>query len=655
MRVFRRLFASVSGLTLACASAIAAAPPTIEAFVSGAKVEQVSISPDGQYLALIIAQDGRRFVAVNDRRHPEVTKHVAEARAKDGFAPRWCRWAKAKRLLCSFAGLGTQAGHYYPVTRLVSLNADGTDLRVLTNARQTGGAQFEDGVLDWMPRDPRIVLIQVDEGAARGDATMDVIGGGPDGYPDVYALDVFTGERRRVLREHVPIERFITDGRGNIRLGVGYQQDKIIQFARFEGDDTWHELSRVKAFESVQGFDPFAVVPDSNFAYAFANKDGRQAVWKIDLTDKRDPELLFSHPDVDVDDPLFSADGRLLGIAYDAERPGAYYSDAHAAAAYAALRNALPGHSIVIVDATPDDLTYVVRAERDDTPPFFLLLTLKPGGAALEVLARSAPGLVGTALATKNFVTFKARDGTKIPGYLTLPVASATNVKPPLIVLPHGGPQARDSWGFDAWSQFLASRGYAVLQVEFRGSSGYGEAYWRAGFRDWGGLPYTDVVDGVRWALAEGYADHSRVCIVGGSYGGYLAELAATRNEDGLFRCAASIAGVSDLVELRRESRFFRHWEIANASLASDGKVLKEQSPRTHAAQVNIPLLLIHGDRDYTVDVEHTKMMDAALSRAGKPHRTVYIEGADHHFREEAHQRKLYEELAAFLDASLKP
>jgi dipeptidyl aminopeptidase/acylaminoacyl peptidase len=280
------------------------------------------------------------------------------------------------------------------------------------------------------------------------------------------------------------------------------------------------------------------------------------------------------------------------------------------------------------------------------------VLDLHQTPARLELVAAANPGLAAYELAPMQPIIYTARDGTKIPGYLTLPVRAPATGKPPLIVMPHGGPHARDSWGFDSWVQFLASHGYAVLQMEFRGSSGYGTQWFEAGFRDWGGVPYDDVIDATRWALAQGHGDPARTCIVGGSYGGYMALLAATRN-DGLYKCAVSIAGVSDLIELRNDERFFQNWQIANADLAPDAKKLKADSPRNHADGVNIPMLLIHGARDYTVEVDHTTMMDAALKRAGKPHETVIIKDTDHYFREDPARRALFGALGRFLDAQL--
>ncbi|HEV7633749.1 MAG TPA: S9 family peptidase [Steroidobacteraceae bacterium] len=657
MRNLKSCFLLLLASVLLPAAAIAAGPPPLEAFFAGTRVSSVSISPDARYLAMIVNQNGRSFVAVRDRSTPSTLKPVASVREEDRFEPMWCGWANPTRLLCGFRGLASNAGKYYPITRLLAVNADGSELKVLTNSYALYAGQFQDQIIDWTPDDPNTVMLQIDEGQAASTSVAGgggVIGGNADGYPALYTLDVYSGTRRRVARERPPIEHFTTDGHGIARLGVGYKQTDIIYFARLMGADNWRELLRMKAYEQKHGtFKPIAAIAGTNYAYAGGEYNGRSAIWKIDLTDTTDPQLVFSHPEVDIDEPLFTDDRRLIGVTFDAERPGAYFTDPQAEQAYSALRMALPGRAIRITDMTPDGKTFVVHVQSDIGAPVFYVLDRQGATARLDAVAASAPALAEHALAPMLMISYAARDGVKIPGYLTLPAPSSHAGKPPLIVMPHGGPMARDTWGFDSWVQFLASRGYAVLQMEFRGSSGYGTAWWRAGFRDWGGIAYNDVVDGTRWALAEGYADPAKTCIVGASYGGYMALIAAVRNNDHLFRCAVSIAGVSDLAELRKDERYFRNADIARAGLTADPKKLKEDSPRNFAARIDIPLLLIHGDRDYTVEVDHTKMMDAALTRASRPHETVIIEGADHYFREDQQLRTLFTRLGAFLDTQL--
>lgn len=633
----------------------AADPPGLEDFLSGLRVRDVAISPDGHYLSMIGIQDGHSRVLVVDRTAKSGPRPLLSAQDEDKYTPSWCGWANATRLLCGFRAIGSDRGKFYAITRLLAINADGSNLIQITNRRSAIGGQFEDTILDWTPSDPNTVLLEVDEGSETSmlGGSVDVVGGYADGYPTVYAVDVNSGKRKISQRERPPIAHFVTDGQGVARLGYGFRKDEILYFGRLEGADGWRELKRIKAFESDDDFTPVAAIAGSNFAYAIGNDQGRSAVFKVDLTDAADPVVVFSHPEVDVEDPVFTRDGRLIGVRYQTERPESYFFDPGVRAAYNAVRKVLPGKTISLVDMTPDGKSFIVHAARDTDAGTYYVLDLNGKEARLDAVAAIAPGLTGKLLAPMQSIRIPSRDGTIIPGYITLPVRSPAKGNPPLVVLPHGGPHSRDSWGYDELVQFVASRGYAVLQVEFRGSSGYGYAWFRAGFRDWGGLPYSDVLDATKWALAQGYGDPARTCMVGASYGGYISLLAATRNSEKLFRCAVSIAGVSDLVELRQDQRFFRYWEIANASLESDVRKLRADSPRQHAADVSVPLPMIHGERDYTVEVDQTRMMDAALTRAAKEHETVYIEGTDHYFREDPALRKLFTTMAGFLDRHL--
>jgi len=640
-------------LTLLLAGAApAAGPPPLEAFLSGVRVHSVAISPDAHYLSVVLQQDGRTLVGVIDLVKHTPIQPLLRAQEKDEYHPDWCGWANPTRILCGFRGIAVDGGKFFATSRLAAVNADGSAFKVLAESR-TVWSQFQDQIIDWTPEDPDTVLVQLDESEESSLGTSShVIGGMPDGYPEVYALDVYTGGKHLVARERAPIQSFRTDGHGRVRLGWGTKFSKLLFFGRVDADHPWNELARVEAFYDALTFEPVSAIAGTPFAYATRDHDGRKALWKIDLTDAADPQLVFAHPEVDIGDAVWTRDHRLLGVRFQTDRPDIYFTDPEAARACEAVRRALPGRSIDIVDVTPDAKAYVLVAENDVAAPTYYVLDLHDV-PRLDAIASGFPGLADYQLAPMQAIRFTARDGTRVPGYLTRPLQPAGGQdKPPLVVLPHGGPFARDSWGYSTWVQFLASHGYAVLQVEFRGSAGYGTQWFQAGFRDWGGLPYADVVDGTRWALAQGYGDPARTCIVGGSYGGYLALLAATRNE-GLFKCAASIAGVSDLLELRRDQEFFRNWEVAISALPQDAAKIREDSPRSHADRVAIPVLLVHGDRDSSVEVDQTRMMDAALKRAGKPHQTLIIEGTDHHFREDSAQRALFGALGRFLDAQL--
>jgi dipeptidyl aminopeptidase/acylaminoacyl peptidase len=261
-------------------------------------------------------------------------------------------------------------------------------------------------------------------------------------------------------------------------------------------------------------------------------------------------------------------------------------------------------------------------------------------------------GLNPAELSPLQTISYAARDGVTIPGYLTLPRGDRKDHLP-LVVMPHGGPIDRDGWHYDFLREFLASRGYAVLQMNFRGSGGYGADWFYAAHQDWGGKTYEDVVDGTKWAIAQGIADPQRVAILGWSFGGYVALVGAQRDAD-LFRCAISIAGPSDLgMLISEESRYLNMAEVAQKQIGTDKEKIRRDSPRLHASEVTIPVLLIHGDRDAQVDLEQSQSMDAALTRSGKAHRFVMIKDADHQMSAESARVTLLREIEAFLGANV--
>jgi dipeptidyl aminopeptidase/acylaminoacyl peptidase len=303
----------------------------------------------------------------------------------------------------------------------------------------------------------------------------------------------------------------------------------------------------------------------------------------------------------------------------------------------------------VIHGSSRDGKVYVIRSFSDVDAPSFLILDTSTHTAT--TLSAAYPGRDVTALAPMRSISYAARDGTPIPGYLsTPPGVPATHL--PLIVMPHGGPIARDTWSYFFLREFLVSRGYAVLQMNFRGSSGYGQDWFFAAHQDWGGLTYDDVVDGARWAIKQGIADPERVCIVGWSFGGYLALVGAQRNAD-LFRCSVDIAGVSDLGLLIDEGYHWLNSGVIKQQIGTDSDKLKRDSPRLHAADFNVPLLILHGTMDAQVPFAQSDAMDTALKHAAKPHRFVVFPDADHQFSAEKDRVTLLQEIAAFLNDHL--
>jgi dipeptidyl aminopeptidase/acylaminoacyl peptidase len=623
--------------------------PSIEVFAARPKIEGVSISPDGRYLALIQTLHGRAAAVVLDRQTRDAGATKVVLGEPEHFQFAWCRWATNTRLLCSYRAMASMSGLVYGVTRLVAVDADGGHMRVLLQNDEAVQGQFQDRIINWDAGKPDTVLIEADEGLSPSErgAGVTVIGNvGTHALPAVFELNVVTGHL--ALRQHArePIRHWTTDRRGQVRLGWGFSGTTVSYYARLDGDRDWRRLTNFEVFSRENHFEPIAISRDDpNKAYAIAPFEGRDAVWLMDLTDKEDPALVFAHPLVDVTDPIFANDGTLLGVQYETDYPLMYPTSERIRAIIEALKKVLPGKFNVVAASTRDDQVYVIRSVSDRDAPTYSVFDVRT--AVLTRLGAPYPDLDPASLPPMQSITYPARDGTEIPGFLSVPPGGPTRHLP-LIVMPHGGPIARDRWRYFFLRDFLVSRGYAVLQMNFRGSSGYGSDWFFAAHQDWGGLTYDDVVDGGRWAIKQGIADAARVCIVGWSFGGYLALVGAQRNPD-LFRCAVSIAGLSDLGLLIDEGYRWLSAKVVQKQVGTDPAKLKRDSPRQHATDFKVPVLLLHGDRDAQAPYAQSEVMDTALTHAGKPHRFITIHDADHQLSAESDRVTMLREVEAFL------
>jgi dienelactone hydrolase len=631
---------------------LAATPPTIEEFASRPEVEDVSISPDGRYLALIQTFHGRAMAMVMDRQARPESKMVPVMAEPEHFQFNWCHWATNTRLLCGLRAM-VREGFVYGITRLVAVDADGKNTRVLIQNSLQAQGQFQDHIINWNPGPPNTVLIEADEGMSSSQLTggVQIVGNvGTHALPAVFELNVVTGGLN--VRQHArdPIRHWITDKQGTVRLGSGFSGTTMSYWAHLDGESSWRRLTKFEVFSRENHFNPIAIsAEDPNLAYAIGPSEGRNAIWLIDLKDKEDPRLVFSHPLVDVSNPILGRDGHLIGARYDNGNPRIFYTDGRIESWMAAMQKIEPDKFNTINGSSLDEMKFVIRSVSDVDAPHFMVFD--GNTQHLSTASPPYPGRDMTTLAPMRSISYPARDGTRIPGYLSTPRGAPTSHLP-LIVMPHGGPIARDTWGYFFLRQFLLSRGYAVLQMNFRGSEGYGGDWFFAAHQDWGGLTYDDVVDGARWAIQTGLSDPGKVCIVGWSFGGYIALLGAQRNPE-LFHCAVDIAGVSDLGLLIDEGH---HWLAAGTvkqQIGLDPAKLKRDSPHLHAADFKVPLLMLHGQMDAQVPFEQSEVMDEALKHAHVAHRFTVVPGADHQFSNVKDRATLLQETEAFLHEHL--
>ncbi len=608
--------------------------PTIADFAADADDMTPALSPNGSLMAFVTRIKDARMLMVLDFVKRE--RRALMPAIVDSFEISDCAFKNEERLLCGLRGTAFDRGMPYMVTRLVAVDAAGkAKTKVLVQNGSNGGSQFQDRVLDYQLDDPKHVLI-----ALSGDG---------DPFPNVHSLDVYTGLSTIVQRSRSPIMYWLTDRAGVVRFGEGFDDRRQTYVTRDSADAPWRTLAKWEVGQEDFGVLGFGPTPATLLVKADHN--GRNAIFEMDLTEKSDRQLLFSHPDVDVGAPIYwPTDRRIVGFWYETDRRFRKFFDADAASIYAALDNLLPGSDNAVIDASRDGTRLLIASRADVRPTDYYLLDL--GQKKLLKVGTANPAVAAKApLAAMKSVQIKTPDGKVLQGYLTLPVGS-DGKKVRTIIHPHGGPHARDHWGYDDVVQFMASRGYAVLQVNFRGSVGFGDEWYQAGVRNWGTVMIDDITVATKWAIAEGIADPAHTCIVGWSYGGYAALMSAARESE-LYKCVVSIAGVSDLRALQREdSRFYGGRQSLERLLGTDSDELKAGSPTRSAGKIKVPVLMVHGDSDIQVDVEHSRRMARALDREKKENELVVIREGNHSLSRFEWRQTLYTKLEAFLAAN---
>ncbi len=377
-----------------------------------------------------------------------------------------------------------------------------------------------------------------------------------------------------------------------------------------------------------------AISADGKAALVRSHSSGREAIHAVDFATRAlGPPIAGLAADEVILDP---ASQRLLAtVTTDLDHSTTRFADPADQKIWDGVTKAFPGQAVFFSGWTADRQTVLVRVEGPGGDGYFVV---DRAARQARPLGARYPSLTPTDIGQRRSLRYKAGDGFEVPAYLTLPPGITTPRGLPLIVLPHGGPEQRDDPGFDWWAAALASRGYAVLQPQFRGSGGFGEAHFIAGFGEWGRKMQTDLSDGVAHLAASGAIDPKRVCIVGASYGGYAA-LAGVTLQSGIYRCAASLAGVSDIrshlglkltAEATKYSPVLRYLLRYYGVATPTDPALDRLSPAKLAARVTVPVQLIHGKDDTVVAFSQSEQMATALRNAGKPHEFVTLPAEDH-------------------------
>ncbi len=589
------------------------------------------LSPDGTMLVGRVHAAGREVIGIHffDGR-PAITIGIPGK-----FDLRWYRWAGDRRILISLAITVPWFEDEAEATRLVCY-----DVATQTSKFIGGNDEGLEGD-DLLYTDPAGEWILLSFQPTIYDT------------PSVSRIELATGKITKVVPPRGDVWEWYADNTGVVRSGIGFDAQKWSMVYRANGTEKFRKIGSAKYDDENAGFDIIRIAEGTDDGYILSNKtSGRFGLYKFNYATKTTGDLVFESATNDITDYELNDDGKTLrSVWYTDERDRVVWFDAELKKHQADLDAATHGNLTWIVSTSRDKSAMLVWTGAAHNPGSYYLY--RPVEGTMSRLAKMNAALDPSELAHTDYVTYKARDGLDIPAYLTLPLGrDPRNL--PLIILPHGGPYGvRDKYDYDPEVQFLANRGYAVLQPNYRGSDGYGKAFYEKGEGQWGRQMQDDLDDGMDWLAGRGIIDAKRACIVGGSYGGYAALWGATRNPE-RYRCAASFAGVSDLgrqlkyqIDFRVSKRYRKDWR--RTVLGAPDFDTRTVSPLFTIDQLKVPLLLVHGDADQTVPYRQSKLYAEALRKAGKTFEFYTYAKEGHGFSTSANFKDWLDRLDAFL------
>lgn len=598
-------------------------PPKIalEDFFKNPEKSGFKISPNGQYISLMAPWESRMNIFIQKLGEDSLTQITFE---KDRDIAGYI-WANDNRLLYVKDEGGNED------YKLFGVNLDGTELKCLTCFE---GVRTE--LIDELKDIPDEVIVGLNKRDPR--------------IFDPYRLNIITGELTMLAENPGNIVGWMTDHEGKLRVAIALLPDGNQEIQYRDTED--QPFSAILTLSWKESFSPFFFTFDNKMLYAASNLGRDKAEIVIfDPKSQTETEVLYKNSDVDVEGLNYSRKRKVITSAdYTTDKRHKYFFDNQMKTIYEKLQEKLTGYEVVFSDANKDEDKFIVRTYSDKSRGAYYFYDLT--NDKLEKVADVSPWLDENNMADMQPIQYTSRDSLTIHGYLTLPKGRESK-NLPVVINPHGGPWYRDTWGFNPEIQFLANRGYAVLQMNFRGSTGYGKEFWLKSVKQWGRTMQNDITDGVNWLIEQGIADKEKIAIYGGSYGGYATLAGLTFTPD-VYACGVDYVGVSNMFTFM--NTIPPYWEPMRPMLyelvghpETDSALLAEVSPVFHADKISVPLFIAQGANDPRVNKDESDQMVEALKNRGIDVEYMVKDNEGHGFHNEENRFDFYRAMEKFL------
>ncbi|MEM6834855.1 MAG: alpha/beta fold hydrolase [Pseudomonadota bacterium] len=639
------VFVGIASVGTQASAAPDGVPPVypVEAFAKLPVITQPQLSPDGQSIAYITTVvNGRKMVVAHPVQGYDPNRSIKLPPLEEADIARYA-WANNDTLLVTYTFYGANIfyrGARMEQSRLVSASFGGKAFNLVRasgdqkrryRVTEAAFAATQSDIIDYLPDDPNHILLAIDDDM--------------DGDPDIRKIDVRTGDYSRVRSGRKDIYNWLTDRSGKPVLGYSlheFEPHLVIDKSKAK---IWSEDAIYALLD--KDYSPVDIHEDGVSALFVApNEHGRSSLGRFDLRTGDLMEWIYSNERYDIDKFYWSdIDGQLVGTGYVDQTSKQVFLGGMEKRVSAAVNRALPNATNRILSSDKKGELWLFRSQKTGETP--KLYSLNMSTKTMSIFAAPYAAIEDGHVAPVSNHMVEMRDGLNIEVFVTTPIGRGSR-NLPAIMLPHGGPWSRDSAQFDYLAQFFANRGYVVLQPNFRGSSGYGQAFEDLGDQEWGGAMQDDVTDTAAWAIESGLIDKNRMCVVGWSYGGYAALMGAVKTPD-LFQCSVSINGVADLPLIWSDDRKFIWYKRFRESIGENRSDLKEVSPYHRAEEISIPVLLVATQDDARVNYKHSKRMHKRLKKLKKESEYLEMPLGGHSIDIDEARIKMFEAMDAFM------